>query len=225
MDDRTVDRRSFLRRTGAAGLVGLSGVGSLQSPSRGAERDPEGAAERGGDQQQGAIEYMRAVLPTGPILSDDLVYRIVVVGGPIQPHERPPPLCFPEGDKQWHARGAAVVKPTETGLSGESDIGAVDRTRVHLEEPAEPGSVWRISGGEYCDGNARVTMHELPPDLSEYFSARMIDLTEEYGNQTAGTATAGNETVGNASVGNETAENESVGTGALEPTPGERDDG
>ena len=225
-DDRTVDRRSFLRGASTAGLVGLSGVGGAWSPVGGNGGGQDDRTQDGGDQQQGPVEYMQAVLPAGSVLDADLVYRIVVVGGPSRPHERPPPLCFPEGEEQWRARDALVVKPTATtGIFGEEDIGGINRSRAYLEQPAEPGSVWRIAGGEYCDGHALVTMHELPPQLSEYFSTEMIDTIEQFArNQTAGNATEGddifgndtlgNETNGNETVGNETAGNESVGNGA-----------
>lgn len=196
-DERTVDRRSFLRRASAAGLVGLGSAWPGSGRADGGRDDEDGQSFA--QQQEGPIEYMQAVLPAGRILDADLVYRIIVVGGPIQPHERPPPLCFPEGEKAWTARGALVIKPTETsGIFGDEDIGAVNRTRIHLEDPAEPGSVWRISGGEYCDGNARVTIHELPPQLSEYFSKEMLEMIDRFqSNQTAGNATDGAELTGN----------------------------
>lgn len=208
-DDRTVDRRSFLRGASTAGLVGLSGIGSAR-PFAGRDDSGLDDGDRSPDvaeQETSPIEYMRAVLPAGFILSESLVYRIVVVGGPIRPHERPPPLCFPAGEKDWTARAALVVKPTEeTGVFGaDDDIGAINRTRVHLEEPAEPGSVWRISGGSYCDGNALTTIHELPPQISEYFSKDMIDAIERFeDNETAGNATEGAEPVESGPIGDET---------------------
>ncbi|WP_435175984.1 hypothetical protein [Halorussus sp. AFM4] len=216
-DDRTVDRRSFLRGASAAGLVGVSGIGSLRSA---AGRGDGGRDDAGDDrepgaigQQQGAVDYMQAVLPAGRILDADLVYRILVVGGPIQPHERPPPLCFPEGEEQWRARNALVIKPTETtGIFGAEDIGGINTSRAYLERPVEPGSVWRIAGGRYCDGHALVTIHELPPELSEYFSKEMIDTIDQFTeNQTAGNATEDDDIFGNNTLGNETAGNETVG--------------
>lgn len=179
MGDRTFDRRSFLRRTSAAGLVGFPTVESLQVGNQQKRTGQDDGGQGDDGEQDGAIKFMQAVLPAGFILDEKLIYRIIVVGDPIQPGERPPPLCFPEGEKQWTARGAVVVKPTETGVLEDKEIGAVNRTRVHLENPVEPGSVWRITGGSYCDGNARVTIHELPPQLSEYFSTEMLDLVEE----------------------------------------------
>ncbi len=129
--------------------------------------------------------------------------KIVIVGGPIQPGVRPPPLCFPQGVDQWFARDAVLVKPTETsGLFGDGDgLGAVERTRAHLERAVEPGTVYRVTGGEFCDGYVRVTVHELPPRLSEYFSVEMLDQLDEslrgVGNETAGNGTMGTETAGN----------------------------
>lgn len=228
-DDRTFDRRSLLRRASAAGLLGLPGVGSLR-----ARQDGNGDGEQDGDGEEGPIDYFQAVLPAGEILEANLVYRIVVVGGQIRPGERPPPLCFPESEQQWRARSALVVKPTETtGIFGsDDDIGAVNRTRAHLEKPVEPGSVYRISGGEYCDGHALVTIHELPPRLSEHFSTDMRRTIEEFvANQTSddatvgngtlengtlGNETVGNGTLGNGTVGNESLDNESVGNGTAE---------
>lgn len=207
-DGPTFDRRSFLRRASTAGLVGLSGLGGLRSRVRGDGQDGGNGTDDG--EQDGPIDYMQAVLPAGDILDAGLVYRIIVVGGPIQPHERPPPLCFPEGEEQWNARSALVVKPTETtGIFGEDDdIGEVNRNRIHLEEPVPIGSVYRIAGGEYCDGNARVTIHELPPSLSEYFSVDMLDLIERFeSNETARNETVVNGTPENGVLGNETTGN------------------
>lgn len=229
-DEPDLDRRSFLRRASSAGLVGLSGVGGLGSHAL-QDGDGEGAndPEQDGNEQDGPINYFQAVLPVENILDADLVYRIVVVGGPILPHERPPPLCFPEGEEQWRARDALVVKPTEaTGISEDGEASAVNRSRVYLEQPVEPGTVYRITGGEYCDGHALVTVHELPPRLSEYFNAEMLDIIdqfqrEEIGNQPGGNASSQNETpgndtfgtdvLGNETAGNETAGNETVGNG------------
>lgn len=180
MGDRTFDRRSFLRRTSAVGLVGLSVAEGLQLGDRRSDTGQDGGAQGDDGEQDGAIKFMRAVLPAGSVLDANLLYRIIVVGGPIQPGERPPPICFPEGEEEWTARDAVVVKPTETGVFEDEEIGAVNRTRVHLEDPAEPGTVWRITDGSYCDGNARVTIHELPPQLSEYFSTEMLNLSEEF---------------------------------------------
>ncbi|UPV99005.1 hypothetical protein M0R88_10755 [Halorussus gelatinilyticus] len=212
-DDSTFDRRSFLRRASGAGLLGVSGLGGLRSRTRGRESDGARTAQDGTDggddtNEEGPINYLQAVLPRGDILDADLVYRIVVVGGPIQPGTRPPPLCFPETEDQWLARNALVVKPTQsTGIFGDDDIGEVNESRIHLESPVPVGAVYRIAGGEYCDGYAQVTIHELPPQLSEYFSKDMLDTIRTFeANETASTETTadgapaalGNETAGNA---------------------------
>lgn len=213
-DDRTLDRRSFLGSASAAGLVGFAGLGSLRSRARQdgngglvGNQDGNGGEgnQTGGGQGDGGegdeIDFFRAVIPSSDVLKPSLVNKIVVVGGPIQPGTRPPPLCFPQDVDQWRARDAVVVKPTETtGFFGGGDsLGAVQRTRAHLEYPVEPGTVYRVAGGEFCDGYARVTVHELPPRLSEYFSTEMLDQLDEslrgVGNATAGNGTATNGTV------------------------------
>lgn len=209
--DRTFDRRSFLRRAGAVSLFGLSGLregglgdgrGSDGATGRTGRTDAErDGARRDDARQDGGIDFFRAVVPTGTILETKLVNKILVVGSPIQPGVRPPPLCFPEGVDQWYARDTLVVKPTETtGLFEEDEkIGAVNRTRAHLERPVESSTVYRITGGEYCDGHASVRVHELPPRLSEYFSKEMLDrlgrILDEGGNRTAGNEITGAERI------------------------------
>jgi len=221
-DDRTLDRRSFLASASAAGLVGFAGLGSRGSLARQNDGQGEGSQDDGGqggggqgdsgqddDGQDGGIDFFRAVVPSSDVLEPSLVNKIVVVGGPIQPGVRPPPLCFPQGVDQWFARDAVLVKPTETpGLFGEGDdIGAIERTRAHLERAVEPGTVYRVTGGEFCDGYVRVTVHELPPRLSEYFSVEMLDRLDD-SLWSLGNETTENETTGNGTTGNETAGNE-----------------
>ena len=209
--DSTFDRRSFLRWTSSAGLLGLAGVASSRSRVR--QTGGDEVALQGDDD---GITYFQAVVPAGRLLDADLVYKILVVGGPIQPGQRPPPLCFPEGEEQWRARDAVVVDPTETSgvIGGDTTISAVDRSRAYLEQPVEPGSVFRITGGEFCDGHALLTIHELPPELSEYFSTRALDMIDgtlqgvANGNETAGNGTVGNGTIGNGFVGSAPDENE-----------------
>lgn len=230
-DDRTLDRRSFLAGASAAGLAGFAGIGPLRSRARG---DGEGDESRtgGGTNGQtgrvqngagtgegdGGIETFRMVLPSRDILEGKPIYKIVVVGGPIQPGVRPPPVCFPQGVDQWFARDAVVVKPTETtGLFGGDDgIGAVNRSRAYLERRVEPGTVYRIAEGQYCDGYVRATVHELPPRLSEYFSLRMVEnleaLLRGVGDEPAGNGTGTNATAGTASA-TETASHRSPDAG------------
>ncbi|WP_135851985.1 hypothetical protein [Halorussus salinus] len=204
-DDSTFDRRSFLRRASGAGLAGFSGLTGFGFRARGVDESETTGGLADADQrrdtsedrdQTGAIDYFEAVLPVGDVLRSDLLYRIVAVGDPIQPGVRPPPRCFPEEEKQWRARDALVVKPTETtGLFGDGDgIGAVNRTRVHLERPVEPRTLYRISGGEYCGDHATVTVHELPERLREYTEKeRIVSFFEDSSNsETTGNGTAGN---------------------------------
>lgn len=204
-DDSTFDRRSFLRRASGVGLAGFSGLNGFGSRARGvagSETTGESADgdrhrnARGRQDQTGAIDYFKAVLPVGDVLRSDLLYRIVAVGDPIQPGVRPPPRCFPESEDQWRARDALVVKPTETtGLFGDGDgIGAVNRTRAHLERPVEPRTLYRISGGEYCGDHAVVTVHELPERLREYTEK---DRITSFFEDSSSSETTGNGTVGN----------------------------
>lgn len=157
-DDTRLDRRGFVRRVGAA-VAGTLGVSHA-----GAARSAEAAAEQATDER---ITRFQMVLPVVEPLESTVVNVAVIPIRGIQPDERPPQECLPEGVDRLGGYEVAVVDLTESSLFGGDGnaVGKIERTRAYSSRALLFGTAYRIVSAAPCDGYLRVIVHELADEF------------------------------------------------------------